>query len=98
MKRTAIAAGVTIAGTLGFGALGLGAGIANAAPNFSDAPQIPWSQDHDGGGHWGHGGDDWGGDGGGWGGGDWGGGWGGGPGWGWLPPPCASVGWVSGCI
>ena len=76
-----IAAGAALAGALGFTAVGLSAGIANAAP---PAPAVAgWPQDHDG--HWGHDGDggDWGdrgnwGDGGNWGnGGNWGpGGWG----------------------
>jgi hypothetical protein len=74
-----IAAGAMIAGTLGFTALGLGSGVANASPTL---PGIPWQQDGGwwwghghGHGHW-HGGDGWG-----WGGPGWG--WGGGPGWGW---------------
>jgi hypothetical protein len=95
-----LAAGATIAGVLGLGALGIGAGVANATPPLPTGPQIPWQQDGHGHGHW-HGGD-WGGDGG-----DWGGDWGGnGPGWGWggVPGPfaCISgpVGWgfAVGCI
>jgi hypothetical protein len=76
MKLKKIATGAALAGVVGFGAVGLGAGIANAAP---PAPVVAgWAQDHDG--HWGH----WGGDGGGdWdNGGNWGGGnWGYGPDW-----------------
>jgi hypothetical protein len=93
-----------IAGALGWSAVGLGAGVANAAPVPQVAPGTvhgaPLPADHDNWGWGGHDHGDWGGRGGDWGGrgGDWdGGGWGG-PGWGWLPPPCASVGWVSGCI
>src|SRR5258707_11893178 len=63
-----IAAGAALAGALGFTAVGLSAGIANAAP---PAPAVAgWPQDHDG--HWGHDGD----------GGDWGGNWGNGGNWG----------------
>lgn len=40
MKKLAIA--FTISGALGFSALGLGAGVANADPGFA-----PWTQDHD---------------------------------------------------
>ena len=99
-----LAGATAIAGALGWSAVGLGAGVANAAP----VPQVvpgtvygaPLPADHD---DWGWGGHDH--DGGGWHGrgGDWDdGGWGGpgwgGPGWGWAPPACANVGWVSGCI
>jgi hypothetical protein len=101
MNLKAVAARVTIASTLGFAALGLGSGVANAAPLLPNAPQIPWQQDGHGHGH-GHGGDwgggDWGGDGG-----DWGGNWGG-PGWGGVPGPFGCVGgpvgwgWATGCI
>ncbi|HZA12373.1 hypothetical protein [Mycobacterium sp.] len=95
----AIATAVTIAGTLGFAALGLGPSVANAAPPLPDTPGIPWQQDGHGHGHW-HG-DDWGGDGGGW-----GGDWGGGPGWGWggVPGPFGCIGgpvgpaWAVGCV
>src|ERR1700736_4489785 len=82
MNVKKIAAGAALTGVLGFTAVGLGAGVASAAP---PAPVVAgWAQDHDG--HWGHGGDggDWG-DRGGWGyGGGWGdrGGWGNGGNWG----------------
>jgi hypothetical protein len=95
----AIVAGATIAAALGFTALGLSAGVANAAPTLPQAPAGPWAQDDDGHGwgHWGWGGDDE--DGG------WRGGWGG-PGWGWggVPGPFGCVsgpvgfGWGVGCI
>ena len=84
LKR--IAAGAALAGVLGFTAVGLGEGVANAAP---PAPTVAGWQLDGHGGHWGHGGDggdwgggDWGGggwNGGGWNGGGWNGGWGGGP-------------------
>ena len=70
MNVKRIAAGTALAGVLGFTAVGLGAGIANAAPPALGV--AGWeSEGH--GGHWGHGG-----------GGDWGdrGGWGDGGGWG----------------
>jgi hypothetical protein len=89
-----------IAGALGFSALGLGAGVANAVtapqvvPGTGNLAPIPDDHGH-GHGHWG--GDDWGG-------GDWqGGNWGwsgsdwGGPGWGWGQP-CGGVGPVWGCL
>ena len=93
-----LAGATAIAGALGWSALGLGAGLANATPIPQVAPGTvngaPLPADHDG---WGWGGDHdhWG-----WRGGDEDdhGGWGGPVGWGWLPPPCASVGWVSACI
>jgi hypothetical protein len=98
MNLRAIAAAVTVAGTLGFASLGLGSGVANAAPSLPDAPGIPWQQDGHGHGHWGWGGDD--GDGRGWDG-NWGG-----PGWGWggAPGPFGCIqgpvgfGWGVGCI
>jgi hypothetical protein len=72
-----IAAGTAIAGSLGLAALGIGSGVANAAPS----PVVNgagWAQDRG----WGHGP----GPGGPWQPGGWdGGGWGGGPGW--APPP-----------
>jgi hypothetical protein len=90
MNLKRIAAGAAIAGALGFTAVGLGAGTANAAP---PAPAVAgWQQDH--GGHWGHRGD-----GGDWnnGGGYWGdrGNWGPGPGW----APCVTgpFGFVTFC-
>ena len=77
MNFTKIAAGTAIAGSLGLAALGIGAGVANAAPSPAGSG-IEWAQDH--GGH--GGGGDWNGGGDGWRGGD--GGWDGG---GWAPPP-----------
>ena len=90
LKR--IAAAATIAGAVGLTGLGIGTGVANAAP------QIPWQQDGHGHGHW-HG-DDWGGDDGG------DGNWGPGPGWGWggVPGPYGCIsgpvgfGFAVGCI
>jgi len=100
MKMMEILAEATIVGALGFTALGLGAGVANANPPSPVASGTPWAQDE---GHgYGHGdcGDDgcWGGN---WGDrGNWGGGdnWGG-PGWN-GPIGCVSgpVGWGSGFI
>jgi hypothetical protein len=98
-----LAGAIAIAGALGWSALGLGAGLANATPIPQVAPGTvngaPLPADHDG---WGWGGHDhdhggWHGGGADWGDGGWGGGWGG-PGWGWGPQACGSVGWVSGCI
>jgi hypothetical protein len=98
MNLKTIAAGVTITGALGFTALGMGAGVANAVPPLT--PGTPWQQD-EGHGH-GHGdGGDWG-DNGGWRGGGnwdqapWGGG---GPGYGGLIG-CISgpVGWGTGFL
>jgi hypothetical protein len=52
MNLKKIVAEATIAGTLGFSALGLGAGVANAYPPSPDnIPSIPWQQD-DGHGGW----------------------------------------------
>ena len=84
-----------IAGALGWSALGLGAGLANATPIPQVVPGTvsgaPLPADPGGGDWWGHGHGH-----GGWG---RGGGWGGGPGWGWGGVgACGSVGWVSGCI
>jgi hypothetical protein len=62
----AIAAGTAIAGALGFAALGIGSGVANAAPS-PIATQTSWAQNPG----WGHGPGPWG-----------GGGWNNGPGWG----------------
>jgi hypothetical protein len=97
MNLKRIVAGAAMAGALGFTALGMGAGIANAAPPAPTVSGIAWQQDHDG--HWGHGGDgDWG-RGGGWDnrGGDWDnrGNWGPGPGW----APCVTgpFGFVTFC-
>ena len=99
MNLRATAAAFAVAGTLGFAAVGLGSGLANAAPPLPDTPGIPWQQDGHGHGHW-HG-DDWGGgdDG------NWNGNWGG-PGWGWggVPGPFGCIsgpvgwGWAVGCV
>jgi hypothetical protein len=61
MNLKRIVAEATIAGALGFTALGLGAGVANAAPVSPDIAGIPWQQDEGHGDH-GDGGDhrDWG--------------------------------------
>lgn len=50
MNVKKIAAGVAMAGALGFGAVGLGAGTASAAPSAPVA--AGWEQDR--GGYWGH--------------------------------------------
>ena len=87
MNLKKIAAATTIAGALGLTALGIGKGVANAAPPSPHA-STPWQQD-DGHGH-GHGH----GDGGDWGeGGDWGDG---GPSWN-GPGPYWGPG-ISGCV
>jgi hypothetical protein len=52
LKR--IVAGAAMAGALGFTALGLGAGIANAEPSAPVVSGTAWQQER--GGHWGHGG------------------------------------------
>jgi hypothetical protein len=75
-----IAAGTAIAGSLGLAALGIGSGVANAAPSpvlssAGFAQDRGWGGDHGPGGPWRPGGWDGGGD----------RGWGGGPGW--APPP-----------
>ena len=87
-----IGAAVMITGAIGLGAVGVGSGVASAAPG---APGAPWQQD-DGGWGWGHGGHGHGGHG--WGGPGWGPGWGGddGPGWGWGGP-CVSAPFVQVC-
>lgn len=54
LKR--IAAGVTIAGALGFTGLAVGAGVANAAPPSPVTAVTQLPQDHGDYGHWGHGG------------------------------------------
>ena len=86
-----IAAGAALACVLGFSAVGLGAGIANAAP---PAPAVGGWQFDGHGGNWGHGGGGWGGRGGWDGGGDWGygGNWG-------YGPPCVTgpLGFVTVC-
>ena len=85
-----IAAGAAMVGALGFSAVGLGAGIASAAPPPAVAG-ILWQQDRGHGGdagYWGHGdGRGWG-DRGGWG---YGGNWGYGPGWGCITGPFGHV-------
>jgi len=83
----AIAAGTTIAGALGFTALGMGPGLANAAPPSPVTSGTPWQQD-EGHGHDGHG------DHGDWQGGGDGGNWGPGP---WYGPQ-APAPWPVGCI
>ena len=92
MNLKKIAAGAAMTGALGFTALGLSAGVANAAPASPVVAGILWQQDH------GHGGGDWGhGDRGNWGdrGGDWG--YGGnynyGPGWGCITGPFGHLTW-----
>ena len=88
-----IAAGAAMIGTLGFTAVGLGAGTASAAPPAPVVAGILWQQDrgHGGdGGHWGHGdGRGWD-DRGGWG---YGGNWGYGPSWGCITGPFGHVSW-----
>ena len=82
-----IAAGAAMVGALGFTAVGLGAGIASAAPS---APTVAGWQLNGHGGHWGHGDrDDWG-DRRGW---DNRGGWGYGPSWGCVTGPFGHVTW-----
>ena len=99
MKPIKILAEATIAGALGFTALGLGAGVANANPPSSAASGTPWAQDGGHGrGHWGCGEDGC--DGGNWGDqGNWGGNWGA-PGWNPGLYGCISgpVGWGTGFI
>ncbi len=73
----AIAAGTAIAGALGFAALGIGAGVANAAPS-PIATHTAWAEDPG----WGHGPGPWG---------DRDHGWDNGPGWG-PPPPAYDYG------
>lgn len=84
-----IAAGAALAGALGFTAVGLGAGIASAAP--SAPADAGWQLE----GHWGHGGHGGGGYWGGRGGWDNGGSWGYGPAW----NPCVTgpFGFVTVC-
>src|SRR5437763_1043233 len=50
-----IAAGAAMVGALGFSAVGLGAGIASAAPPAPVVAGILWQQDRGHGGDWGHG-------------------------------------------
>jgi hypothetical protein len=56
MKLKKIAAGTALAGALGFGALGVGAGLAQADPPWPPGPNVPgpgwdhdngWRGDHD---------------------------------------------------
>jgi len=93
MNLKKIAAGAAMTGALGFTALGLGAGVANAAPVSPAVAGILWQQDR------GHGGGDWDwdhgdhrgwGDRGGWG---YGGNYGYGPGWGCVTGPFGHVTW-----
>jgi hypothetical protein len=55
MFLTKIAAGAAMVGALGFSAVGLGAGIASAAPPAPVVAGILWQQDRGHGGDWGHG-------------------------------------------
>ena len=86
MNLKKIAAGAAMVGALGLSAVGLGAGVASAAPS---APVVTgWEQDH--GGYWGHDGD------GGWdnrGGWDNNRGWDNGPGWGCVTGPFGHITW-----
>ena len=85
MNLRKIAAGIAMVGALGFGAVGLSAGTANAAPA---APVTTgWEQDH--GGYWDHDGD------GGWGHrGDWDNrDWNNGPRWGCFTGPFGHITW-----
>jgi hypothetical protein len=98
MILTKMVGATAVAGALGLSAIGLAAGLANAAPASQDGPgvvqhaqSVDWHGGGRGGGR-GPGGPGWGGPGGpGWGDPGWGAGWGGdGPGldWGAPPPPC----------
>ena len=91
MNLKKVAAGAAMTGALGFIGLGLGAGVANAAPE-SPVTGILWQQDHGDGGDWGHGdrGGDWG-DRGNWGYG--GGNWGYGGNWGCITGPFGHLTW-----
>ncbi|PXX08930.1 hypothetical protein [Mycolicibacterium moriokaense] len=91
MNLKKIAAGAAITGALGFAGLGLGAGVANAAPTSPVVAGILWQQDHGhGGGDWGHGDrGDWG-DRGNWG---YGGNYDYGPGWGCITGPFGHFTW-----
>jgi hypothetical protein len=82
-----IAAAATIAGALGFTALGMGPGVASAAPPSPVTSGTLWAQDH-GHGHGGHGD---------WEDGDWGGGgnWGPGP---WYGGPGYGYGGIQACV
>jgi hypothetical protein len=91
MNLKRIAAGAAMAGALGFTALGLGAGVANAAPAAPVVAGILWPQDRGhGGDYWGHDDNrDWGGRG------DWGygGNYGYAPGWGCITGPFGHLTW-----
>jgi hypothetical protein len=93
MNLKKIAAGAAMTGALGFTALGLSAGVANAAPASPVVAGILWQQDRGHGGgdwDWGHGDHrDWG-DRGGWG---YGGNYGYGPGWGCVTGPFGHITW-----
>jgi hypothetical protein len=81
-KFKTIVAGITIAGSLGLGALGLGSGVANAAPSpVLNGPGFALDRG------WGHGPGPWGGGGRGWDRGGYGG-----PGWAPPPPPIYDYG------
>jgi hypothetical protein len=54
MKLTKILAGAAIGGALGFSALGLTAGVANADPSSHVVAETLWAQDRGGHGRWGH--------------------------------------------
>jgi hypothetical protein len=83
MHFKTIAAGTAVAGALGLAALGLGSGVANAAPSPVQSGTA-FAQDAG----WGHGPRP---------GGPWGpGGWGGGPGWAPPPPPDYGYGYGAG--
>jgi hypothetical protein len=91
MNLKKIIARATIGGALGFTALGLGAGVANADPPSSIVAGTQWPQDRGHGGHegnWGHGDDGYRGDRGGY-----GGNWGYGPSWGCFTGPFGQVTW-----
>jgi hypothetical protein len=77
-----IAGGIVLAGSLGLATLGLGAGVASAAPSVS-APQTTWAEDPG----WGHG-HGWHGD----------GGWRGGPRWAPPPPYYGYGGYGAPCV
>ena len=91
MNLKKVAAGAAVTGALGFTALGLGAGVANAAPASPVVAGNLWQQDRGhGGDYWDHGDrHDWD-DRGGWG---YGGNYGYGPGWGCVTGPFGHVTW-----
>jgi hypothetical protein len=91
MNLKKIAAGAAMTGALGVTALGLGAGVANAAPASPVVAGILWQQDRGhGGGDWGHGNYGDRGDRGGWG---YGGNYGYQPGWGCITGPFGHITW-----